>query len=173
MTGVDTKQVSVGQAAVVIETAGLLEQKPDISIEELAEAAKSTSGKIQMCFVPETLEYLKAGGRVSNAGAMIGNLLSIHPCIRIENGKLLAREKYRGGMKKIAAKVIRTHAERYPLKKDKLYLLCSPGLSKDIKDIAEREAKSCGFQKINWMQTGCVITSHAGPGCFGVVGMEI
>lgn len=128
---------------------------------------------IHLCFVPETLEYLKAGGRVSNASAMIGNLLSIHPCIRIENGKLLAREKYRGGMKKIVSKVIRTHAEQYPLKKDKLYLLCSPGLSEDIKETADREAKSCGFQKTNWMQTGCVITSHVGPCCFGVVGLEI
>lgn len=53
---------------------------------------------IHLCFVPETLEYLKAGGRVSNASAMIGNLLSIHPCIRIENGKLLAvREQIVGG----------------------------------------------------------------------------
>lgn len=172
MTSVDTKQVSAGQAADVIETAKLLWEKPDIAVEELASKAEEIAQKVKMCFVTETLDYLKAGGRVSNTNALIGNLLHIHPCIRIEEGKLMASEKYRGSMEKIAPKLIRSHMEKYSLKKEKLYLLCSPGLSAEAKDAAYREACGCGFKKIIWIRTGGVITSHAGPGCFGVVGIE-
>ena len=35
---------------------------------------------------------------------------------------------------------------------------------------AERLAKEKGFAQVSWVQTGCVIAAHSGPGSFGIVG---
>lgn len=43
-----------------------------------------------MCFIPDELEYLRAGGRVSNAVALCGKLLGIHPRIELLDGQLVA-----------------------------------------------------------------------------------
>jgi len=34
----------------------------------------------------------------------------------------------------------------------------------------ERIAAEKGFENVSWVQTGCVIAAHSGPGAFGIVG---
>ena len=36
----------------------------------------------------------------------------------------------------------------------------------------EKYAKEKGYQDVTWIQTGGVITSHGGPGAFGIAGIE-
>jgi len=64
---VDTKHVSVGQASVVLSVAELLRNQPEITLEQAAEAARKIAASTKMCFIPDNLDYLRAGGRVSNA----------------------------------------------------------------------------------------------------------
>jgi DegV family protein with EDD domain len=172
VTSVDTKQVSVGQAAVVLEVARMLKEHPEMGIAEAADAAKNIAQRVQMCFVPKNLDYLRAGGRVSNVVALTGNLLGLHPCIEILDGKLMAKEKYRGALDKLIPKLICEFTEKYNLSKDKVYLIYSTGLEERSRSIAEETARSLGFKELSWMKTGCVITCHGGPGCFGIVGFS-
>ena len=172
VTSVDTKQVSVGQAAVVLEVARMLKEHPEMGITEAADAAKNIAQRVQMCFVPKNLDYLRAGGRVSNVVALTGNLLGLHPCIEILDGKLMAKKKYRGALDKLIPKLICEFTEKYNLSKDKVYLIYSTGLEERSRSIAEETARSLGFKELSWMKTGCVITCHGGPGCFGIVGFS-
>ncbi len=172
VTSVDTQHVSVGQAAVVLEVAKLLKQKPDITVEEAAEAARKISGQVQMCFLPKNLDYLRAGGRVSNVVALTGNLLSLHPCIEIIDGRLMAKKKYRGALVKLIPKVINEFAQRHSMSKEQVYFIWSPGLDDECRKVAQEAAAECGFRSVTWMKTGCVITCHGGPGCFGMVGFS-
>lgn len=167
---VDTKQVSVGQAVAVMETAKFLKANPDCTIEEAAEAAERIAKQVAMCFIPKNLDYLRAGGRVSNVVALTGNILSLHPCIEIIDGKLMAKKKYRGSLNRVVPKLFADFAEKYRLNRERVYLIESLGLPEDVKSLAEETAKELGFQETVWMQTGCVITCHGGPSCFGVVG---
>ena len=64
-------------------------------------------------------------------------------------------------------------SDRYNLDKEQLYLLYSLGLEERIKMRAEEIAKEKGFKKIIWIQTGCVISTHGGPGAIGIAGFEI
>ena len=166
---VDTKHVSVGQAAVVLAIAQLLRRQPQISLDEAAEAAKRIAEKTQMCFIPDNLDYLRAGGRVSNAVALVGNILNLHPCIEIIDGKLMAQKKYRGSTKKVIPKLINDFVEKHAPKKDLIRLINTPRLSAECRAIAEETVRSMGFKRIEWMNTGCVITCHGGPGAFGMV----
>ncbi len=172
VTCYDTKQVSVGQAAFVIEVAEFLMNNPDADIKQAVEFADSIIEKIHMAFMPENLDYLRAGGRVSNVAALIGNLIGLHPCIEIENGYLVARKKYRGSFLRIIPHFIKDLKEKYTLKTDKLYLIWTPGLSDNVKLAVEDAAKKEGFKEIIWMKTGCVITCHGGKGAFGAVGFN-
>ncbi|WP_283680615.1 DegV family protein [Parablautia sp. Marseille-Q6255] len=52
--------------------------------------------RIVIAAIPETLDYLFAGGRLSRAGWMAGTLLSIHPIIGFTNGKVTVLKKKRG-----------------------------------------------------------------------------
>lgn len=166
---VDTKHVSVGQAVVVIEAARMLAENPQISLEEAAEKVRDIANRVQMCFIPRNLDYLRAGGRVSNATALIGNVLSLHPCIEIIDGKLLAKKKYRGTTNRVIPKLIDDYMKKHSPQKERVYYIYSPGLEDEAKRIAEDEARKQGIKEVVWMKTGCVITCHGGPGAFGIV----
>ena len=166
----DTKQVSIGQAAIVIQTARYLKANPNVTMEELVEEVTNLRDSCQMCFVPDKLEYLKAGGRVSNAAFIGGKILSIHPSIEIENGYLVAKKKYRGKMERVVTKMIEEYSHMKNLDKKEVWLLWSMGLPNTVRRAAEDKIKELGFEKIRWMQTGCVITTHGGPGAFGIIG---
>ncbi|MBU3089815.1 DegV family EDD domain-containing protein [Clostridium gasigenes] len=168
----DTKQVSIGQAAIVIQTARYLKANPNVTMEELVEEVRNIRDSCQMCFVPDKLEYLKAGGRVSNAVFIGGKILSIHPSIEIENGYLVAKKKYRGKMERVVIKMIEEYSHMKNLDKKEVWLLWSMGLPNTVRIAAEHKIKEIGFEKIRWMQTGCVITTHGGPGSFGIVGFS-
>lgn len=172
VTCYDTKQVSVGQAAFVIEVAEFLKNNPDAEIEEAVKFADSIMEKVHMAFIPENLDYLRAGGRVSNVAALIGNLIGLHPCIEIENGYLLAKKKYRGSFNRIIPQLIKEHSEKYGLDKEKIYLIWTPGFTDELKSVTETAAKAEGYKNVIWMKTGCVITCHGGKGAFGVVGFN-
>lgn len=172
ITMLDTKQVSVGQGAVVVTLAQMIEENPDMTLEETVNAAKNLIAHANMCFLPENLQFLHAGGRVSNAAYLGSRILGIHPVIELLDGKLIATKKYRGKMKKVAVQLVKEYAENYHLKKDCLWFVYTVGLSEEIRQSVEEAAKECGFEKLQWIQAAGVITTHGGPAAFGLAGFS-
>ena len=170
ITMIDTKQVSVGQANVVLTVAKLLEAHPEMTVEEAAAAASALIARARMCFLPDNLEFLRAGGRVSNVAFLGSRILNLHPCIEILDGKLVATKKYRGKMTKVAAHLIADYAEKYDLDRDCLFLVRTVGLDESVIESAEAAARECGFREIVWIQANGVITTHGGPAAFGLAG---
>ena len=167
---VDTKHVSVGQGAVVMAVSDWLKDNPSATLDEAAAKAAEIGLQTKMCFIPKNLDYLRAGGRCSNAVALVGNLLNLHPCIEIIDGKLIAGKKYRGAMTKLAPQLLREFTEKHGLSKEHVYLIQTPYMEEAIRTVLDAEAKIQGYKKITWMKTGCVITCHGGAGAFGIVG---
>jgi len=167
---VDTKHVSAGQGAVVAATAAWLKAHPEATLDEAAAAARAIGLRTQMCFIPKNLDYLRAGGRCSNAVALVGNLLQLHPCIEIIDGRLIAGKKYRGKLEKQAPLLLREFAAKHDLSRDHLYLIRTPYMEESVRQVLDAEAAALGFKQVTWCKTGCVITCHGGPGAFGIVG---
>lgn len=167
---VDTKHVSVGQGAVVKATAKWLREHPEATLEEAAAKAEQIGLETRMCFIPKNLDYLRAGGRCSNAVALVGNLLNLHPCIEIIDGRLIAGKKYRGTMTKLAPQLLREFTEKHTLSKENIYFIHTPYMEEAIRTVLDAEATALGYRNITWVKTGCVITCHGGPGAFGIVG---
>ena len=95
------------------------------------------------------------------------------PLIEILNGKLVATRKFRGSRGSIAEKYFNEYLERYNFDKENIYLIYSLGLEEKIKMRMENIAKEKGFKKIIWIQAGCVISTHSGPGAVGIAGFEV
>lgn len=172
VTAVDTKQVSAGQCAAVIRTAQVIAHHPEWTAAECAKAAEIISGQVHMCFMPENLDFLRAGGRVSNATALCGNLLSIHPCIDVKDGYLNAEKRYRGKFSKVVPMLIREYVQKYDLYRGEVWLGHAPGFTEELKQLAEKTARELGFEKINWIEVGGVITSHGGPAAYTIAGYQ-
>lgn len=112
---IDTKSVAAGQAAVVLTTARHLREHPEATLEEAAAFVNGLIGKIRMGFIPGDLDYLRAGGRVSNAAYLGAKILGLHPLIEIQDGKLLSTKKYRGAMDASSARWRRNFLPRRSL----------------------------------------------------------
>ncbi|MCD7834901.1 MAG: DegV family EDD domain-containing protein [Lachnospiraceae bacterium] len=171
VTAIDTKHVSVGQRAVVLQTLDLLKNEPGIAKDRLLKKVRAICDHTKMSFLPADLAYLHAGGRCTNLELWGSRLLHLHPCIEILDGKLIATTKYRGSFQKVVKKLVRDCAEKNHLTRERLWLVRTPGLSEETRKIAEDTAKELGFGLISWVKTGCVITTHGGEGAIGVVGI--
>lgn len=167
---IDTKHVTVGQCAAVIRMAEELEANLDWTVEQVEAAAKRIAESVRMCFTPSNLDYLRAGGRVSNATALCGNILGIHPKIELLDGYLKATKKYRGKMDKVVLKLITDFVNEHNLDRKELWMGNTNGFSAELKEKAIALATELGFEKVNWMLAGGVITTHGGPNAFCVAG---
>ncbi|MCM3723414.1 DegV family protein [Solibacillus isronensis] len=169
---IDALNVTGGLGAVVMYAANLLEEEPDISHEHLIAKVESIVPKTRLAFLPGSLDFLKAGGRVSNIAYIGGALLKIKPCIELKEGKLVSTRKYRGKMDIVAEKLMRDYLNEYNIDRKQLYLIYSIGLDEQIKKRLEEVAKEAGFENVRWIQAGAMISTHAGPGGFGIAGIE-
>lgn len=153
--------------------ATLLEKEPTIEPVRLVEKIESTVPKSRLAFIPGSLEFLRAGGRVSNIAYLGGALLKIKPCIELIEGKLVSTKKYRGKMSGVAEKLMRDYLNDYDIDREHLYFLYSIGLDERIKQRMDEVAKETGFKNVKWIQAGAMISTHSGPGGFGIAGLEL
>lgn len=167
---IDSLNVSGGEAAIILKAVELIEKYSNIETTDLIKKIEYFVSRARVSFIPGNLEYLKAGGRLSNAAYVGASILKLKPLIEIVDGKLVATQKFRGPMRRIAEKYLNEYFERYNMDKEQIYFIYSLGLEDSIKQYMEDIAMEKGFKKIAWIQTGCVISTHSGPGAIGIAG---
>ncbi|MBT2730517.1 DegV family EDD domain-containing protein [Bacillus sp. ISL-75] len=170
---IDALNVTGGLTAIVMYAVTLLENEPSIDPAQLVEKIESKVPKSRLAFVPGSLEFLRAGGRVSNLAYLGGALLKIKPRIELIDGNLVSTKKYRGKMDVVSEKLMRDYLGQYDIDKEQLYLLYSVGLNEKIKQGMDDIAKETGFKNVKWIQAGAMISTHAGPGGIGIAGLEV
>lgn len=170
---IDALNVTGGLTAIVMYAVTLLEKEPSIDPVRLVEKIESIVPKSRLAFVPGSLEFLRAGGRVSNLAYLGGALLKIKPRIELIDGNLVSTKKYRGNMEAVSEKLMRDYLSQYDIDREQLYLLYSIGLDEGIKQGMDVIAKEAGFKNVKWIQAGAMISSHAGPGGVGIAGLEV
>lgn len=65
------------------------------SLEGCLSAARDTIARSRYLFTPASLEYLRRGGRIGSASALLGQLLQIRPILTVENGETATFAKVR------------------------------------------------------------------------------
>lgn len=169
---VDSKNVSLGLAAIVKAAAEFIEANPETTPEKIIAFVEDVRERTRFIFLPNTLLYLKAGGRVSNLAFHGANLLNLHPTIILDNGYLVSGKKFRGSYERCIKKMIDHFFNNHDIDLDTVLLGGSPGLTDDHKEVAYKLIQEYDAPVSDWVATGAVISSHGGPGAMGIVGIE-
>lgn len=171
---IDTKNVSGGCTAHIAHCYKLIQERKDSVTDYAALAAElqAEADKVQCFFVPGNLDYLKAGGRVSNAQYLGATLLRLKPLIEMKQGQLIATKKYRGSIEKNVDAYMQDYLDKHDIDRSCLYLMYSKGLSQAALDRMKENAIRFGFKEYEYVMTGCVISCHCGPGAIGIAGIE-
>ena len=164
---IDSLSASLGQGLLMYLTARKkLREAP--TMDELGDWVEANKLHICHWFTVEDLQFLRRGGRVSAAAAVIGSILSIKPVLHVDNeGRLIPVAKVRGrkaSLRAIAEKVQETMLDR----PDQTLFISHGDSEEDARLVAEmiKERSGLELQVLNFV--GPVIGSHSGPGTIAV-----
>lgn len=170
VTCVDSTQVGVATGFATLRAAAIRDQGGDA--QACAEAARQAGQHSFTLFYVDTLEYLKRGGRVGAAAALIGSALAIKPLLTMDEGLISPLEKVRTAAKALARMEALTLERSAAFAKDfgggfdvGVQHLASPTVAKAV---AARLAVSLGKDSIEVREVGASIGAHVGPGMIGV-----
>jgi EDD domain protein, DegV family len=165
VTIIDSRSASLGLGLAVMRAAEWA--KSGMPKEHLVEQIKSFCRHLEHLFTVDDLEYLKRGGRISRASAVVGNLLSIKPLLSMEDGKLVLLEKCRGRKKLFHRIVERIRENGESLDRQTIAISHADAWDSalELKNLLE-EKLDCRKFYIN--SIGAVIGSHVGPGTLAV-----
>ena len=161
---VDTLCASLGQGLLVWYAARM--RQSGKSIEEVRDWAEEN--KLHLChwFTVDDLHFLKRGGRVSAATAVVGTMLQIKPVLHVDNeGHLINMAKARG--RKAALKALVDHMEQTAIDPAGQTVFISHGdCLEDAQFVAQEVSQRFGIplERIVLNEIGPVIGAHAGPG---------
>lgn len=142
-------------------------RKEGKSIEENCALLNNAKLKLHHFFMVQDLMYLRRGGRVSGATAVVGTVLGIRPILKIdENGKLVNFTKRRGN-KLALEELAKLFNENYELNDSPIYIV--DGDAKELGDFLASEIKKLIPEvvvKRNMLSP--IIGAHTGPGLVAV-----
>ncbi len=134
------------------------------TIDELKKYLEDTRLNLAHWFTVEDLFFLKRGGRVSAATAVMGTVLQIKPVMHVDNaGKLINVAKARGRDASIRALVENMKKSAINPEGQTVYI-CHGDCYDDAKKLADMVNAEFGITNILIDYVGPVIGAHSGPG---------
>jgi len=166
VTCVDSTQVGIATGFATLRAAAVRDQGGDA--KAVAEAARRAGEESFTLFYVDTLEYLKRGGRVGPAAALIGSALAVKPLLTVKDGLISPLEKVRTAAKALAR--LEALAVERSVSFDKgfdigVQHLANPEVAQSV---ADSLAASLGKDKIEAREVGASIGAHVGPGMVSV-----
>lgn len=169
---VDSKHLTASLTAVIIATGKFIAAHPDCTAAEVIAFVAAIRERTHFHFIPRTLTFLQAGGRVSNTAVFAAKLLKIYPTIKLADGRLVPGKKYRGSFEQALQKMVTDFVTTCEIDPDTLLIGGALGFSADHHQLVRDLLADHGFHDVPWINTGTVISSHGGPGSFGIIGIE-
>lgn len=159
---VDTCAAALGQGLLVWHTCKKRDQ--GLTLEALAAWVEDAKNHTCHWFTVDDLVYLKRGGRVSAATAVLGAMLNIKPVLHVDNeGRLISMVKARG--RKVAINTLCAKMGELAGDWDNATVfICHADAREDAEKLAAMVKAQYGVQEAFIGNLGAVIGSHAGPG---------
>ena len=159
---VDTLAASLGEGLLVYYAFKMKQDGADIeSVRDYVE-----ENKLKLChwFTVDDLFFLKRGGRINAATAIVGSMLSIKPVLHVDNkGRLISVSKARG--RRAALDALFDKMKETAIEPEKQVVFISHGDSEeDAKYLADRIKTELGSPEVVISYVGPVIGAHSGPG---------
>ena len=159
---VDTLCASLGQGLLVWYAAR--QKQAGKTIEEVRDWTEEH--KLNLChwFTVDDLMFLKRGGRISAATAVLGTMLAIKPVMHVDNeGHLIKVGTARG--RNASLKALVDHMEQTVLDlKDQVIFISHGDCLSDARKVADDVKARFGVETVIINYVGPVIGAHSGPG---------
>ncbi len=168
VTLVDSRQVGMGTGYAVLAAADAIDGGADAATA--GAAARTRAANTTSLFYVDTLEYLRRGGRMGAAAALLGSALAVKPILRVEDGRIGPFEKVRTSAKALSRlEELAVEAAGDAEVDIAVAHLSSPDRAEDLAErLAKRLEKGLGEREVSLGEIGAVLGAHVGPGMVAV-----
>lgn len=166
---VDSRQVGAATGFAALSAADVLDAGGDA--HAAAAAARDRALGSRSFFYVDTLEYLRRGGRIGAAAALLGGALSVKPLLEIRDGSVATLERVRTSARalhRLEDLVVETAGDH---EVDVCVAhLANPDRAGHLADqLRERLATNLGGREVWCAELGAVLGAHVGPGMVAAV----
>ena len=135
-----------------------------MDLEELTAWVETNKWHLCHWFTVDDLKYLKRGGRISAATALLGTMLNIKPVLHVDDeGHLVSVSKSRG--RKASIEALAQQMEKLSaFGENEVAFICHGDCLEDANYLARQIKERCGVKQVFIGYTGAVIGAHSGPG---------
>ncbi|WP_371659931.1 DegV family protein [Streptomyces sp. NBC_00280] len=138
------------------------------TVDEAVTAAEKRAAGTSAYFYVDTLDYLRRGGRIGAAQALLGSALAVKPLLQLDGGRIELREKVRTASKAIARLEEIVAEQAGGAQVDiAVHHLAAPDRAAALADRLRERVP--GLAELHVSEIGAVIGAHTGPGLLGVV----
>ena len=166
---IDSRNLSTGIGLQVIRACELADK--GMAAEVIVSYLREMAGRVDATFIPESLEYLKMGGRCSAATALSASLLRVKPCIQVRDGAMVVGKKYTGAMEPVLMKYVKDRLgdlEKVDL--SRVFITHSGMTNPELVDkVKEAVLAIAPFEDVQVTRAGCTVSMHCGPNTLGVL----
>lgn len=159
---IDSRSVSMGVGLLVVEAAR--QAANGAELETIVARVESARDRTHLFATLDTLEFLKRGGRIGGAQALLGSLLAVKPIIEVRDG--LVGE---GGKVRTRAKALHALADRVRDAGPIDMIAIIDGRAPDLDRLRELVIPLVPDAEMIDGTIGPVVGTHSGPGVVGVV----
>ncbi|MGI8642826.1 MAG: DegV family protein [Thermomicrobiales bacterium] len=160
---VDSQSASMGLGLQVLSAAHYAREGRSAS--EIGSSLRATHRNYETLFYVDTLDFLRRGGRIGKASALLGTLLDLKPLLRIDEGQVVPAERTRtrARARKELVDFVRgqPHVERLAI--------MHVSMPDEASTMADEFTLAVPRNEIVIGQFGPVIGTHLGPGAMGVI----
>lgn len=162
---VDSRTVTFPLGLLVTKAAQLRDE--GLSAAELSARVEELAGRVRLLAAVDTLKYLKLGGRISAATAVVGGMLGVTPLVGIVDGRVESVGKCRG--RKAAFRWIREQMTAQDLDLEQGVAFGHSNSPEAMEECMAALREVTAGAKITLRSgIGSVVGTHAGPGAAGV-----
>ena len=159
---IDTLCASLGQGLLVWYACKKRDE--GMGFEELAAWLEEAKQNLCHWFTVDDLMFLKRGGRISAATALVGTMLQIKPVLHVDDeGRLINVAKARGRKASLEALAKKVGETGLPGANDTVFISHGDCME-DVKVLEGILKEKYGVKNVFTYYVGAVIGSHAGPG---------
>ncbi|AXK33700.1 DegV family protein [Streptomyces armeniacus] len=163
---VDTGMVAMALGFCALAAAGAA--RAGGTVDDAVAAAEKRAEGTSAYFYVDTLDYLRRGGRIGAAQALLGSALAVKPLLELSEGRIAMLEKVRTASRALA------RLEEIVVEKSgdarvdvAVHHLAAPERAEQL---AERlRGRLRGLADLHVSEVGAVIGAHTGPGLLGAV----
>lgn len=168
VVAVDTRQVGPATGYAALSAAAAVAAGADL--EGAAQAARDRADRAASLFYVDTLEYLRRGGRVGTAAALLGSALAVKPLLRIEHGRVAPLERVRTSGRALARleELAVEAAGTSPVDVTVAHLANADRAAQLAERLQQRLGEGLQGREVRCGELGAVLGAHVGPGMIAV-----